>query len=258
MVRTRRFILGAALVLVALFAVSGCIYRYDYPSWGDGDFVQDNDLLSVVSPEGEDLFHPGDSVWIQWEGWIDADFVTVELYQSGGLVQEIANRASNTGQFEWSVPATFDAASEVSNEYQISVRARQGNHNPGELYVQALSEFFSIEPVSAGGLSDVTVAARDIVITMIDNGLEIDGDTVDVILNGEIVLDNHVLIEAPGTDLALALESGVNLLEIFAVNEGGISPNTAQLLISNVIDGESDQQWRLTTGETGSLVITAP
>jgi hypothetical protein len=93
---------------------------------------------------------------------------------------------------------------------------------------------------------------------MTDNGQEIDGDTVDIVLNGETVGAGHVLIAPPGTDLELTLQAGINLLEVVALNEGSISPNTAELVISHVLEGESIQEWRLVTGESGSLTITAP
>ena len=76
--------------------------------------------------------------------------------------------------------------------------------------------------------------------------------------DGEVVIEGHILAAPPGTSFALSLQKGPNLFEVVAVNEGSISPNTAQLTISNVVVGESVQQWRLLTGETGTLTITAP
>ena len=125
------------------------------------------------------------------------------------------------------------------------------------IYLSAYEDT-TIAPPASGGLSDVTVSQRIITITMTDNGQEIDGDTVDIILNGAPISAAHVLVGPPGTNLELILRAGSNFLEVVALNEGAVSPNTAELIISHVLEGESIQEWRLATGESGSLTITAP
>ncbi len=97
-----------------------------------------------------------------------------------------------------------------------------------------------------------------IVITVTDNGSLIDGDTVTIILNGEIIAENHILAGIPGNEFELVLNSGENILRITAVDEGDVSPNTALLEITGVVEGIESQEWRLQTGETGTLVIEAP
>lgn len=257
MFRARLPILGLISVVAAL-AISGCNIQMLYPSDYETATVEDTTLLAVVAPDGTQVYSPGYVVPILWSGSITSPTVVIDLYRYGQFAMEIAVRAANTGSFDWGIPADFDAVSEVTDHYQIAVRAQHPDHSPGELYIQAFSEPFTIIPPASGGLTDVTVSQRIITITMTDNGQEIDGDTVDIILNGITVSAAHVLVGPPGTNLGLTLRAGMNLLEVVALNEGTISPNTAELIISHVLEGESIQEWRLATGERGSLTITAP
>jgi archaellum component FlaF (FlaF/FlaG flagellin family) len=253
-----RLSIAALIVIVGIVVISGCQLRVIHTSPYDGTTVEDTSLLAVVSPGGAESYSPEDLIDIEWSGSIASPQVAIELYRYGRFVMVIAEETPNTGWTSWMIPSDFDAVVEVTDDYQIAVRAQDPNHYPGELFVQALSEPFSIVPRASGGLSDVTVSQRIIMITVTDNGQEIDGDTVDIILNGITVSAGHVLAGPPGTQMELILQAGLNLLEVVALNEGSISPNTAELIISNVVEGESVQEWRLLTGETGSLTITAP
>jgi hypothetical protein len=253
-----RLPIAALIVIVGIVLISSCEVRVFRDSPYEGTTVEDMDLLAVVAPGMADSFSPADVIGIEWSGSIAFSSVTIDLYRYGQFVMEISAAAPDTGRTDWRIPEDFDALVEDTDDYQISIRAQHPNHYPGELFIQAFSEPFSIVPRATGGLSDVTVSQRIITITMTDNGQEIDGDTVDIILNGLTVSAGHVLAGPPGTDVELVLQAGLNLLEIVALNEGSISPNTAELSISDVIEGESVQEWRLSAGEIGSLTITAP
>ena len=259
MFRGRNLMPIAALILTAgLIALSGCDVRVLYGPPGGTATVKDDTLLAVVEPTGTETYRPGDIIPIRWTGTIDSPDVAIEMYRYGQFDLTIAGQVANTGSYDWIIPANFDTTSEAPDHYQISIRARDPDHEPGELMVQAFSEPFTIAAAATGGLSDVTVGQRIVTITVTDNGQEIDGDTIDIILNGSTVIAGHVLLAPPGTDLELILQAGSNVLEIVAVNEGSISPNTAELAISHVTEGESVQEWRLLAGERGSLTITAP
>lgn len=253
-----RFPIAALISVIGIIAISGCNIRVLYPSDYENTTVEDTTLLAIVAPDGTEEYNPTNIVSIQWSGSITSPTVVIDLYRYGRFSAQIANQAANTGYFDWVIPADFDAVSEVTNHYQIAIRAQLPEHSPGDLFVQAFSEPFTIVPHASGGLSDVTVSQRIVVITMTDNGQEIDGDTVDIVLNGTTVSAAHILVGPPGTDLELTLQAGINLLEVVALNEGTISPNTAELVISHVFEGESIQEWRLATGEIGSLTVTAP
>ena len=59
-----------------------------------------------------------------------------------------------------------------------------------------------------------------------------DGDVVRIWLNGEIVID-AITLESGFREIKLELRNGQNLLVIEALNEGMVSPNTAQFTIFN-------------------------
>lgn len=61
---------------------------------------------------------------------------------------------------------------------------------------------------------------------------EPDGDVVRIYLNGEIII-NAITLESGYREIKLELRNGQNLLVIEALNEGTVSPNTAQFSIFN-------------------------
>jgi len=108
-------------------------------------------------------------------------------------------------------------------------------------------------PADDPGLTDVTVNRSLITVSVWDHS-QIDGDRVDVYLNGRLIRHN-VLLQRQKTSFNLQIGRGVNTLSIRALNEGSSSPNTASMEISHVIQGKRQQQWKLKTGQTGSLRI---
>lgn len=257
--RTRSIFSLVALLAIGANLLSGCDVALlfagdDHWDWG---MSSDPSLLAVITPDGDSMLELGDTLTIAWVGTLSAESVAIDLHHEGQWLQTIDAAAANTGEYWFPIPGNLDTSGGADNTYQVTVRGRHLKHAPGDLEVIAYSESFTITPVS-DGLTDVTVNQRLVVITVIDNGSEIDGDTVDIILNGVPVVSGHVLVASPGSNFGLTLGQGDNLLEILAINEGSVSPNTAQLLISNVTAGQSSQEWRLFAGETGTLNITAP
>jgi len=108
-----------------------------------------------------------------------------------------------------------------------------------------------------GGLSDVTVSQRNITLTVWDHQV-IDGDIIDLIVNGTYLLTNHTLVGPPGTTVNATLNSGNNTIIVHADNTGWTGPNTAALEISHVTTGEPSQVWSVGLNEDASLVISAP
>jgi len=108
---------------------------------------------------------------------------------------------------------------------------------------------------TTGGLSNVIVNSDNIQLTVWDSGNLIDGDQIDVILNGVVVYSNLVLSEEP-IDLEINLSSGQNSLTIHADNEGTVPPNTASIIISNVVTGESTQVYSIYQNEDATMTIT--
>jgi hypothetical protein len=248
---------AAAIVMIAL---AGCdIMVLD--EWNEFDdeveHTSDPSLFAVTAPSAGALYRTGDRVSVRWNGTAQPDYITIDLFRSGEKLARIGQATSYGGEYIWIIPTDLDTATEVSDEYKIVASGFHPDY-PDDLLLVAYSDFFEIEPESSSGLSDVTVNSRTIDITLIDDGSAIDGDTIAIYLNGALIVDNHVLVDAPGTTFSLLLQPGNNTLEVYAINEGSVSPNTALLQISNVIAGQSVQQWRLASGDWGSLTITAP
>ena len=108
------------------------------------------------------------------------------------------------------------------------------------------------------GLEDVRVSQRVVDLDLKDNGNQIDGDRIQLLLNGEVILEDHTLTEMDKT-ITLNLKRGSNDIDIVALNEGSSSPNTAEVAISHVIEGNSVQvSDGLNTGEKAEFSIRAP
>lgn len=86
----------------------------------------------------------------------------------------------------------------------------------------------------------------------------VDGDRVQVLINGKVVAQNIVL-SGNFKPVLVTLEKGFNRIEIKALNEGTSSPNTAEFMIygedGNVI---TRNQWNLATGVKASILINKP
>ncbi|TFG63883.1 MAG: hypothetical protein E4H36_04455 [Spirochaetales bacterium] len=244
------------LVTIAILALTGCTY-YVIPGEEEASLTAADSrvaydvTVTLASSAKTQPFNPGDSLTITWESGATFTAVNLDLYRGEDFTTAIAAAYSKSSSFTWTIPAGLPA----DETYRIKVTGVSGNKS-GELY--GFSAYFAISEKPESGLSDVIVSRTDITLTLTDNGSLVDGDRVTVKLNGAVIADNHVLAAPPGTEIAVSLSSGANSLEIYAVNEGEVSPNTALLAISHVTAGEANQQWRLYAGETGSLTISAP
>jgi hypothetical protein len=204
-----------ATASAAIAVLGGCQFAYFSGSEGFWGGTTDPGLLSVVVPV-EDDFRPGDTVEITWDGTAQPAALDIDLYASGALHTELANGLVNDGEFWWSIPIDFEMDPEVENEYQIVVSGYHLQQTDGALLLTAYSQLFSIVMPSVVGLSDVTVSASTVVATVRDNGQLVDGDTVDLYLNGSLLMLNHVLVGGGGTMFTLALQSGDNLFDAFS------------------------------------------
>ena len=110
---------------------------------------------------------------------------------------------------------------------------------------------------SGPGLEDVTVDRRDITISVRDHAA-IDGDRIDLFVNGGKVLSNYTLTSSPhGVDVKL--NSGENTVQVTALNEGSASPNTVEVSVNHVVSGYAIQvSTGLLKGQSESFKITAP
>lgn len=83
----------------------------------------------------------------------------------------------------------------------------------------------------------------------------VDGDRVDIIINGKVVAHNVTLL-AEYHSLYVDLEKGFTKIEFQALNQGESGPNTADFKVE-ADDGTvlTHNQWNLTTGTKAHLVI---
>ena len=114
----------------------------------------------------------------------------------------------------------------------------------------------SITPAGPG-LQDVTVSQREITISVRDNA-SIDGDIVDLYLNGAKILSNYTLTSS-AYGVNVILKKGENEVTVVALNEGDSSPNTVEVSVSHVVKGDTVQVSQgLKTGQSASFKIIAP
>lgn len=77
----------------------------------------------------------------------------------------------------------------------------------------------------------IEVESKYITVKLWDNAQE-DGDIIDLRINGDVAL-SHVLVQKKPYEVILPLLERENTLELFAINEGKIPPNTAAISISS-------------------------
>lgn len=133
--------------------------------------------------------------------------------------------------------------------------------------ILALAAYFSRDiwlpqpspsPTPGVGLTNVTVSQREVELVLYDNGRSVDGDRVQLTVNGKVILADHTLT-GEGTTVPITLDEGANQIVILALNEGDSSPNTVAVSISHVVDGPQMQLSNgLLTGQSDGFTVYAP
>lgn len=206
--------------------------------------------VKAITEGGQNIAYRGEELLISIEPDKIILPVTIELIDSSNYTTVIVEDYSGSFPFSWVIPENFPTC----ESYRIVIN---NLYYKDSLISHEYSEEFAILANITSGLSDITVSSKSISIVLTDNGSVVDGDAVLISLNDSVLNANHVLLGSPGTSMSLNLITGTNILTITAVNEGSVSPNTAQITFTDVIKGESVQQWRLNIGETGTLIVTA-
>ena len=149
-----------------------------------------------------------------------------------------AARKPTAGPSHRATPETAANASHATEETEGKEKADES------VKTQAVVKKYEPEPVTNSRqnelIKEVLVSTREINISVYDNG-EIDGDTVSVYLNGQVVLSKKRLSSSPlQLRISLGEEQDVQELTFVADNLGRIPPNTALMIVDTGI-----QQYRL-------------
>jgi hypothetical protein len=116
-----------------------------------------------------------------------------------------------------------------------------------------------VQPDSDTGatLQNVNVSRRDITLTFRDPQF-VDGDALDVDVNGVRTIDNFVTA-GRHVSVPITLQPGANEISIGARSAGITPPLVTEVTVSSVTAGPATQVTRgLNTGERQSFTITAP
>ena len=258
----RELKLGLFLLLLVMGA-SGCFLPFGLSDGGSGRANGSGDPVVPTTASyaitldwdgkgaGAQLA-PGMDLRLAWESAPAGSLVRLEIFRNNAQYEAtLLNYAPDTGTQTWTIP--LDIVLHDADQFQAKLTIVDALVQTRIIEERYSPPFKIVRAGNNAGLSDVTVNAKSISITLTDDGSLVDGDRVDVFLNGVKEIDNHTLVGGAGTVFSLELLSGSNELRVTALNEGTSSPNTAQLAISNVTAGEALQSWRLLTGESGSL-----
>lgn len=83
----------------------------------------------------------------------------------------------------------------------------------------------------------------------------IDGDKVQIIVNGELV-EASVLLTAGFKPVLVNLQDGFNSIQFVALNQGSSGPNTAELrVLSEKGEMLAKKEWNLLTGAKAELIV---
>ena len=150
-----------------------------------------------------------------------------------------------------------------SIDAQVAIREAQLD-NLQRFQVGALtnaSAFNFTSPMSTGGFIDVTVPSdTDFMVRLFDSGALEDGDLVAVTIGSGSGSEDlgTVSLTFAGQVFTRDIASGAVELRLTALNEGTSPPNTGGVnILSPIIAGPANQNFNLSTGETGVLRVFA-
>lgn len=128
-----------------------------------------------------------------------------------------------------------------AEEYTKNMNKTSGKDSP---------EFAKKENIHYGTF---TITSDFITVRYRDYG-NVDGDMVKVVLNGKTEYAS-ITLYGDYSEVALPMNMGLNILEIYALNEGLYSPNTAQFQIYEKKRQLISAEWNLLTGFKAHFVI---
>lgn len=128
-----------------------------------------------------------------------------------------------------------------AEEYTKNMNKKSGKDSP---------EFAKKENIHYGTF---TITSDFIILRYRDFG-NVDGDMVKVVLNDQTIYASLTLY-GDYSEIRIPMKMGLNILEIYALNEGLYSPNTAQFAVSEAKRHMIAAEWNLLTGFKAQFVI---
>lgn len=134
-----------------------------------------------------------------------------------------------------------------------------GLRNPGEMFEKrfnkvAVEQGLKIETMADVFLGDIRSNGKFVKIICRDHEYP-DGDLVQVILNGEVIVP-RLLLTSSFRGFDVNLEVGINQIVFLALNQGESGPNTAEFIVyddnGNLV---SSKKWNLLTGVKATINI---
>lgn len=130
--------------------------------------------------------------------------------------------------------------------------------NPAEEYTKNMNKKMDSDSPELAKKENIhygtfTITSDFIIIRYRDYG-NVDGDMVKVVLNGKTIYASLTLY-GEYSEIRLPINMGLNILEIFALNEGLYSPNTAQFGLYEGKRQMISAEWNLLTGFKAHFVI---
>lgn len=126
------------------------------------------------------------------------------------------------------------------------------NYQPG--YLQSEGEVSNPEFSKPQDLGRYWTEGEYVTVSWKDAQV-VDGDRVDIIVNGEVVISNVTLL-ASYRSMRVDLGNGITKIEFLALNQGESGPNTADFRIEDA-NGQVlvHNQWNLNTGTKAHLLV---
>lgn len=152
---------------------------------------------------------------------------SISLSGDGVMLQELFTKAAPAAGLSTTAPAVPDAPKPKPKVVVVYDTAHTQPAKPSATVTDKVTQ----------GKEKVIEWLSDEVMLDIWDGGKIDNDIVNVLFNGEPVLKKYVLVKDK-KQLRLPLSgNGVDIITIFAVNEGNESPNTANIILT---DGDKE------------------
>lgn len=221
--------------------------------WTTGTGIVSNDYNRFT---GSGTFNPDLSEWAEWLATQNLRELK-RIARSAGYpnlaaalrdAKNLMRQANDAGYRQWAMraPVCYMACAGLIGSWHI----KSSQLALGDILNDSREIF------STAGLSDVSISGFTLRYLLRDFGVE-DGDNINIVISqfGRSIFETDLSLLNAGTDFEINLRPGVASIVITAIDEGAISPNTAEITLQNVVEGESTQTYSLATGETATLRV---